>query len=96
MIPFYTYILKCSDGSYYTGHTDNIYARMEAHNKGALKGYTSKRLPVELVWFYIAETRPQAYAIEQRVKKWSRFKKDALIKKDKALLKEFSKKIFKK
>lgn len=77
MLPFYVYILKCRDGSYYTGHTDNIYARMEVHNTGALKGYTSKRLPVELIWVHETATREQAYAIEQRVKKLSRLKKES-------------------
>ena len=46
---FWTYILRCSDGSYYVGHTDDIDYRMAQHEKGALGGYTAKRRPVDTV-----------------------------------------------
>ena len=45
---FHVYILRCADGSYYTGHTDNIEARLAGHREGTFGGYTSKRGPVEL------------------------------------------------
>ena len=47
---FYAYLLRCSDRSYYAGHTDDIDRRMAEHINGALGGYTAKRLPVTLVW----------------------------------------------
>jgi len=42
---FWVYILRCSDGSYYTGHTDNLEKRIAEHQSGAIQGYTSTRLP---------------------------------------------------
>ena len=78
MKPFFVYLLKCSDGSYYGGHTDNIEARMQQHD-AAETGYTFTRKPVELVWQGEFETREGAIAFEQQVKGWSRAKKEALI-----------------
>lgn len=48
---YYDYILKCSDESYYVGVTNNIDRRLEEHNSDNIKGYTSTRLPVKLVYF---------------------------------------------
>ena len=79
MLSFFVYILKCSDGSYYVGHTDDMDRRLAQHQSGELGGYTSLRRPVTLV--YVAEfpEREQAKEFEHRVKGWSRKKKDALI-----------------
>jgi predicted GIY-YIG superfamily endonuclease len=76
---FHAYILRCSDGSYYAGHTDDIEIRFAQHQAGALGGYTSKRLPVVLVWSDIFTTRDDAFAAERKIKGWSRAKKEALI-----------------
>jgi tRNA/rRNA methyltransferase len=76
---FWVYILRCSDGSYYTGHTDNLEQRLFLHQSGSLGGYTSERLPVELVWSDYFNTREDAFSAEMRIKKWSRAKKEALI-----------------
>lgn len=76
---FYAYILRCNDGSYYTGHTDNLELRLAKHTTGELGGYTAKRLPVELVWSETFESRAAALAAEQQIKGWSRAKKEALI-----------------
>jgi predicted GIY-YIG superfamily endonuclease len=78
-VAFYTYMLRCSDGSYYTGHTDNIEARLYAHENGVLKGYTSSRRPVKLVWCEMFATRDEAFQSEWMVKGWRRSKKDALV-----------------
>ena len=78
MQPFYAYLLRCSDGTYYCGQTDNIEARMQQHHLGET-GYTSTRKPVELVWQGEFETREGAIAFEQQVKGWSRAKKQALM-----------------
>jgi len=83
---FHTYILRCNDGSYYTGHTDNLEVRMCQHRSGQLGGYTAKRLPVELVWSESFATRDEAFAAERQIKGWSRAKKEALISGDWALL----------
>ena len=47
---FYVYILLCSDGSYYTGHTDSLESRLAAHQKGEIHGYTLTRRPVQLAF----------------------------------------------
>lgn len=78
MRPFYVYILRCADGSYYVGHTDDMDPRMQQHANGDI-GYTSLRKPVELVWQGEFETREGAIAFEQQVKGWSRAKKEALM-----------------
>ncbi len=76
---FHAYLLRCNDGSYYAGHTDNLEFRMAQHASGALGGYTAQRLPVALVWSERFPTRDEAFAAERRIKGWSRAKKEALI-----------------
>lgn len=76
---FYAYLLKCADGFYYTGHTDNLEMRLGQHQSGHFGGYTSTRRPVALVWSSRFQTREDAFAFEQRIKGWSRAKKEALI-----------------
>ena len=84
---FYVYILKCSDGSYYTGHTDNIEARISQHKQGLIKRcYTSTRLPVEVVFVQEFGSRDDAFVAERKIKGWSRKKKMALTKKDWGLI----------
>ncbi|RIV89929.1 GIY-YIG nuclease family protein [Aurantiacibacter xanthus] len=78
-MPFSAYLLRCNDGSYYAGHTDDIDLRMAHHATGALGGYTAKRLPARLVWSDSFPTRDYAFAAEQQIKGWSRAKKEALI-----------------
>jgi putative endonuclease len=79
---FWVYILKCNDGSYYTGHTDNLEKRIGEHQSGACGGYTSTRLPVELVFSQVFPTREEALASERQIKGWSRKKKEAMIRGD--------------
>lgn len=76
---FYVYILECSDGSYYTGHTDDLEKRIAEHQAGAYEGYTSQRLPVRLVFTEIFQTRDEAFLAERKIKGWSRAKKKKLI-----------------
>ena len=92
---FYVYILKCNDGSYYTGHTDNIEKRLSEHKRGKVPCYTSARLPVELVFFQRCSSRYGALSAERRIKTWSRKKKEALIKQNWKELSKHSKKNFK-
>jgi tRNA/rRNA methyltransferase len=77
--PFFTYMLRCADGSYYVGHTDDVERRITQHETGVGSGYTATRLPVQLVWFEEFPTREEAKAAEAQVKNWSRRKKEALI-----------------
>jgi LAO/AO transport system kinase len=90
MRPFYVYMLRCGDGSYYTGHTDDIDQRMQQHGAGDI-GYTSTRKPVELVWQGEFETREGALAFEQQIKGWSRAKKEALMAADWPRISELAK-----
>jgi predicted GIY-YIG superfamily endonuclease len=90
-VAFYVYILKCADGSYYTGHTDNLEARISAHQDPKANSWVSKRLPVKLVYADTSPTREEALAFEFQVKKWSRAKKEALIARDWEKLKMLSK-----
>jgi tRNA/rRNA methyltransferase len=76
---FWTYILRCSNGIYYTGHTDDIDRRIAEHQSGAIKGYTHDKRPVELMWAEEFLTRAEALEAELRVKNWSRAKKEGLI-----------------
>ena len=74
------YILRCSDGSYYTGLTkQEIEARVWEHNAGTYNGYTAKRRPVELVFQEVYDRIIDTIARERQIKGWSRRKKEALI-----------------
>ncbi len=75
----YAYILRCRDESYYVGSTTHLYARLAAHQRGEAANYTRKRLPVELVWAAEFANIAEAFHTEQRIKRWSRAKKEALI-----------------
>ena len=91
MSGFWVYILECDDKSYYTGHTDNLEKRLYEHEQNLFKCYTSKRLPVRLVYSCEFETREGALARERQIKGWSRRKKQALIAGDWSSLVDYSK-----
>ena len=91
---FWVYVLRCSDGSYYVGHTDNIEKRIAEHASGSCPGYTQTRLPLELVYMQEFASRDEAFNAEHQIKKWNRKKKEALIKKDWTALKMLAKKKF--
>ena len=63
----YTYILKCKDGSLYTGWTNDLEQRVAAHNTGKGAKYTKARRPVELVYFEEFETKEQAMKREDKL-----------------------------
>lgn len=91
---FVVYLLKCADGSYYTGHTDNLEARIGQHQTGECGGYTSTRLPVELAWSQECPSREEALAAEVQIKGWTRAKKEALIRGDWDSISRLAKKDF--
>ncbi|MGB7873055.1 MAG: GIY-YIG nuclease family protein [Anaerolineales bacterium] len=80
---YYVYILKCADGSYYTGSTDDLSKRLWQHQEGVTPGsYAFSRRPVELVWNEEVSTYREALTHERQIKGWSRAKKEALIRND--------------
>jgi putative endonuclease len=88
---FWTYILACADGRYYTGHTDNFERRMAEHQNGHIQGFTRSRLPVKLMWPQNFATRYEALDAELKIKKWSKAKKEALFNGDWDALSFYSK-----
>jgi len=79
---FYFSMLRCSDGSFYVGHTEDLENRITAHQAGQIPGYTQSRLPIELVFSEEFPSRVDAIERERQLKKWSRAKKQALIDED--------------
>tara|TARA_R110002124_G_scaffold138798_1_gene302860 strand:- start:89647 stop:89922 length:276 start_codon:yes stop_codon:yes gene_type:complete len=80
MKKYYVYILKCSDGTYYTDFTSNIDAKIELHQSGTRQElYTSVRLPVQLVFSREFAVPAFAIAAKRQIGRWSKAKKEALI-----------------
>ena len=79
----YTYILRCADGTLYTGWTGDLDARIKAHNDGKGARYTRSRTPVELVWSKAFSTKEEAMREEWRIKHLSRKEKLAIIDRQK-------------
>ena len=79
MKDYFVYILKCSDESYYTGITNNLEKRINEHQSCIIKGYTSSRLPVKLVFSEKFSDVNHAIRLEKQLKGWNRKKKEALI-----------------
>lgn len=88
---WYVYILKCADGIFYTGTTTDISRRLKEHNHKKGGACTRVRLPVKLTYKKAYETRSQALKREAQIKRWTRKKKLALIKRNGALLVKLSK-----
>ena len=78
----WVYILQCSDGSYYTGSTPDLDARIYEHELGTYDGYTAARRPVKLIWSDDFPTTDQAFDVERQIKGWTRKKKEALMRGD--------------
>jgi len=66
----YTYILKCADGTYYTGHTQDLEERLRRHNKGE-NTFTRYRLPIELIFYGAFSDKYKAIALEKYLKSGS-------------------------
>ncbi|MEW6570576.1 MAG: GIY-YIG nuclease family protein [Nitrospirota bacterium] len=80
MKSYYIYILRCSDGSYYTGVTGDIEKRLYEHEQGLIAGcYTHDRRPVKLMHVEEYAEVNEAISREKQIKGWSRKKKEALI-----------------
>jgi predicted GIY-YIG superfamily endonuclease len=87
---WFVYILQCSDGSYYVGHTEDLRSRTATHNRGAGAIYTASRTPVVLKYHEFHPTKESAIKREIQLKNWSRAKKEALISGDIINLKKLS------
>jgi len=80
---YYVYILKCADGSYYTGSAKNLSQRIVEHEEGLVAtSYTFRRRPVRLVWAEEVPTHNEALLHEHQIKGWTRVKKEALVRGD--------------
>lgn len=75
----YTYILLCSDDSYYIGSTKDLELRLMQHQNGEGANHTRKRLPVKFVYYEEYDRIDTAYFREKQIQNWSRKKKQALI-----------------
>ena len=87
---FWTYMLRCSDSAYYTGHTDNLDRRIGEHQTGGHCDFTARRMPVTLVWSENFPSRIEALEAERIVGGWSRAKKEALIAGDWSMVSFFA------
>ena len=76
----YVYIVKCSDGTYYTGYTNDLEKRLLAHNAGKGAKYTKNRIPVEIVYFEEYEDKSEAMKREYAIKQLTREQKEKLIR----------------
>jgi putative endonuclease len=77
---YFTYILRCADGTYYTGYTvDDVNRRVAAHNAGKGAKYTRSRTPVTLVWSREWDSGHDARSAEARIKTLTRKQKEELI-----------------
>ena len=74
----YTYIVKCADGTYYTGWAKDLDHRLKTHNEGTGARYTRSRLPVQLAYYEVQPDRSQAQKREWEIKQLSRKQKEAL------------------
>jgi putative endonuclease len=85
----YTYMLRCSDGSFYIGWTNDLKARVAAHNAGKGAKYTRARLPVELVYYETFATKQEAMSREWHMKRLTHEQKKALVNTGEIGLKRF-------
>ena len=81
-------MLRCADGSFYIGETNDVDQRVADHNRGRGSGHTAKHRPVQLAWVEMHSTRAICLAREQQLKRWTRAKKEALIAGDLMALKK--------
>ncbi len=81
-MPFSIYILRCSDGSLYIGHTEDLSQRLADHNAGRAALFTRNRRPVRVAYSETYDDVLTAIGRDRQLKKWSRKKKEALIADD--------------
>ncbi len=74
----YTYMVRCQEGSLYTGWTNNLEKRVKSHNEGKGAKYTRNRRPVELVYAEVHETKQEAMSREAKIKRFTKKEKEEL------------------
>ena len=79
-MPHYVYLLRCADGSLYIGETADLAARERDHNEGRGGRYTAQRLPVRIIYAEQHRSKQEALERERQLKRWSRQKKELLIR----------------
>ncbi|MGO9117273.1 MAG: GIY-YIG nuclease family protein [Desulfomonilaceae bacterium] len=79
IMPWFVYIVRCSDDSLYCGTTTNLRRRLDAHNSGAGARYTRSRLPVQLVWHIQGGSKSAAFKEEFRIKRLQKDEKELLV-----------------
>lgn len=75
----YAYMVRCADGSFYCGYTNNLDNRIKTHNLGKGAKYTRSRLPVELVYYEIFDSKEEAMSREWHLKRLTHAKKEKLL-----------------
>ncbi len=88
---FWVYLLRCSNGSYYVGHTDDVARRLEEHSAGKGAEHTRKYRPVHVVYTEPFDSECDAIRRELQIKRWSRSKKAALAAGELQTLKQLAK-----
>lgn len=76
----FVYIVRCKDGSLYTGYTTDVSERLITHNSGKGAKYTRSRLPVSLVYYKRVDSKSIGLRLEARIKKLTKKEKEALVK----------------
>lgn len=76
---YYVYILKCGDGTFYCGYTNDVEKRLEKHKSGKGAKYTRSRLPLEVVYIEEFDNKSDALKRECRIKSMTRLQKEKLI-----------------
>ena len=84
----YTYILRCADGTLYTGWTNDLEKRLAAHNNGTASKYTRSRRPVAFLYAEVHGTKEEAMRREYEIKQLSRKEKLALAVREENLIKQ--------
>ena len=77
----YTYMVRCADGSLYTGWTNDLEKRVKCHNEKKGSKYTKPRLPVSLVYFEAFDTKEEAMSREAAIKRLTKERKELLVAK---------------
>ncbi len=84
---WFVYVLRCTDGSFYVGETNDVLSRLARHNNGTGATHTAMRRPVQLVYVEEYSNRDDCLKRERQLKRWTRAKKEALVAGDATTLK---------
>jgi putative endonuclease len=78
----FVYMVRCADGTFYTGYAVDLHRRLRAHNQGRGAKYTAGRRPVSLVYAAACRSKSEALKRERQIKRWPRDKKAELARRD--------------